>query len=108
MSDIIDSKEILTFGKYKSKNIKDIIKENPSYCQWLLERPEYLNETQLSFIKQSVKTDDVYMSFGKYKGKSLKWIFDCDKKYVHYMKKNEYIKSKMSHLLDYLRTLETL
>jgi uncharacterized protein (DUF3820 family) len=107
MSDIIDSNEILTFGKFKSRNIKDIIKEEPSYCQWLLERPDYLNETQVNILNKTIKRDDYYMSFGKYKNKSLKWIYDTDKKYIHYLKNNEYVKSKMNNLLDFLNTLGT-
>ena len=31
--------QILNFGKYKSRNILDILKENPAYCQWLYTQP---------------------------------------------------------------------
>lgn len=103
MSTLISSNEIITFGKYKSRNIKDIIIENPSYCQWLLERPSYLNEDQIKLINASIKDDDIYMTFGKYKNKPLKWIFENDKKYIHFLMNNEYVKNKMSNLIDHLK-----
>jgi uncharacterized protein (DUF3820 family) len=105
MSNIISEDEILTFGKYKARNIKDIIIENPSYCQWMLSRNDYLNDTQKSILTKSIKTDDYYLTFGKYKNKTLKSIYESDKQYIHYLKNNEYIKTKMPTLLDELSKL---
>lgn len=32
---------ILWFGKYKGKKFKDVLKENPSYLNWLLSKTKY-------------------------------------------------------------------
>lgn len=100
MSDLISSKEILTFGKYKSQNIKDIIRDQPAYCKWLLNRSGYLNEDQIKLIKSSINDEDVYLSFGKYKNKTLKWIFENDKPYIMYLQNNDYVRNKMPSLID--------
>jgi uncharacterized protein (DUF3820 family) len=105
MSDLIKSNEIITFGKYKSQNINDILKTNPSYCQWALNHSEYLNEDQKKIINNTIKTDDIFITFGKYKGKSLKWIVANDNKYTSYLKNNEYVKHKMSNLLEELNKI---
>ena len=105
MSDLINSNEIISFGKYKSQNINDILKTNPAYCQWALNHAEYLNEDQKKIINNAIKTDDIFITFGKYKGKSLKWIVANDNKYTTYLKNNEFVKNKMSNLLEELNKI---
>jgi hypothetical protein len=43
-----DNHGVLTFGKYKDKDVREVYKLDPSYCQWLH------NKSQ-KFLRQDVK-----------------------------------------------------
>ena len=107
MSDhLIMSDEIIKFGKFKSRNINEIIKEYPSYCQWMMSRPEYLNKTQIQLIKHSIRDDEIYLTFGKYKNRPLSWVFNNDQMYINYLLNNQFIKDKMVGLIEEIYKLQ--
>ena len=55
-----------------------------------------------------MKKDEIYLHFGKYKNKSLTYIFDTDKKYIEYLKNNEYILTQCGQMIDHINNLELL
>ena len=103
-NNMVNENFIIQFGKYKSKNIVDILDLNPNYCQWLLKQPllnkypdikEYLEE-------KLINPNEHYMTFGKYKGKALSDIKKNDPKYIDYLKNNDFIKTRMVSLYEAL------
>jgi len=108
MTDLISPAHILTFGKYIGKDINTIIKCDESYCSWLLRHKESskLNDEQIKILESNIREDECYIGFGKYKNRSIKWIFENDKKYIYYLKNNDYIKNNKQDILDSIKELE--
>lgn len=105
MSSYIDTNKIINFGKYKARNIDDIVIENPNYCLWLLNQNLIMSSNPL--IKEILENkfkdkNEIYLTFGKYKSKTLSWINDNDKKYIDYLKNNEYVKNNLVNLKNAL------
>lgn len=98
----------LEFGKYKNKTIQEVWDENKSYCQWLNSQPMIENYPEIKkFLDDNLKNkNDYYMTFGKYKNKALSWIIENDKKYILYLKGNEYVKTKLTKLYDIVNKLD--
>ena len=109
MTDTIVASHILSFGKYKGKDINNILKEDECYCNWLLKHKESsnLNEEQIKILESKLNINDVYIGFGKYKNKTIEWIFNNDKKYIYYLKNNEYIKKNKTDIIESINKLES-
>lgn len=101
------STEIIDFGKYKNRMIGDIFVEDKTYCQWLYSSlMSQTNEKLYKFLESKFKDkDDIYLTFGKYKNKSLTWISENDRKYILYLKGNEYVKNNLSSLYEAVNRL---
>jgi uncharacterized protein (DUF3820 family) len=101
------SAEILDFGKYKNRMIGDVFSEDKNYCQWLYNSPmTKTNENIFNFLETKFKDkNDIYLTFGKYKNKSLSWILEHDKKYIMYLKSNEFVKEKLTKLYEAVNKL---
>ena len=80
----------LRFGKYKGKNIEDVIKEDYSYITWLLTNHEAAkNDEDLHYTVQILlKKDSLNPTFrfgvGKYKGLLVTEVAKKDKGYLHW------------------------
>lgn len=101
------STEIIDFGKYKNRMIGDIFVEDKAYCRWLYSSlMSQSNEKLYKFLESKFKDkDDIYLTFGKYKNKSLTWISENDRKYILYLKGNEYVKNNLSSLYEAVNRL---
>jgi hypothetical protein len=100
--------KILKFGKFKSQKITDILDNQKAYCQWLHTQPLIMDSNPK--IKELLdlefkNKDDYYLTFGKYKNKSLDWIFNNDKFYIEYLKKNDYVSANLKELKERLNKL---
>ena len=90
------------FGKYKNKQVSDIIDSDPNYVNWVLHQPELetKNNELFSFlIKHDVKFDPDYnkklqeksdrkkefFGFGKYKNCNIEEVFNLDRKYCEHV-----------------------
>ncbi len=94
---------VLRFGKYKTRNIQDILSIDKSYCRWLINHP-YTTEDVKAYI-QSNSDDEYSMTWGKYKNKSIPWIKENDSKYFDWLCKNEYVKENCKSLKQILTQL---
>jgi uncharacterized protein (DUF3820 family) len=96
------STEVIDFGKYKNKMIGDIFVNDKAYCQWLYYSPmTQTNKNLYQYLENKFKDkNDIYLTFGKYKNKSLKWISENDKKYILYLKGNDYVKNNLTNLYE--------
>lgn len=52
------------------------------------------------------KPKDFIINFGKYKHKSILWILENDPNYIEYLKKNEFVQTKMIKLANFINDLE--
>ena len=52
------------------------------------------------------KPKDFIISFGKYKHKSVLWILENDPNYIEYLKRNEFVQTKMIKLAEFVNDLE--
>jgi hypothetical protein len=43
-----ENRGVLTFGKYKNKDVKEVYKLDPTYCQWL-------NDKSSKFLRADIK-----------------------------------------------------
>lgn len=100
--------QIIQFGKYKGKNFLDLLENKPSYCKWIYTQPTimemYPKFKELLDLKFK-DNNSYYMTFGKYKNKSLKYINENDKKYINYLKFNEYVINNLDELYTELMKL---
>ncbi len=94
------TEKTIPFGKYKSKTIEYIIENDINYAKWVFEHPTLVLDEYITKILSDTFLDknECYLNFGKHKNKSLSWIKENDLKYIDYLKKNEYVKSKMVDL----------
>lgn len=94
------TEKTIQFGKYKSKAIQYIIENDISYAKWMFEHPTLVLDDYITKILSDTfqDKDEHYLTFGKYKNKSLSWIKANDKKYIYYLKKNEYVINKLPDL----------
>jgi len=94
------TEKTIQFGKYKSKTIEYIIENDINYAKWMFEHPKLVLDEYITEILSDAfhDKDEHYLTFGKYKNKSLSWIKENDLKYIDYLQKNEYVKSKMVDL----------
>ena len=101
---LINENEIIQFGKFKGKQIRDIIINEPNYSKWCLSQPFIESYPEIKQILDNEFKDknEHFLNFGKYRNKSLAWIRENDIKYIDYLKKNEYVKSKMEDLWNSL------
>ena len=80
---------IISFGKHKGRDIKDVIETDPSYCGWLKNQPwAQKNKDLMRYIKDIQIPD---LNFGKHKNKSLDWIKENDPNYIDWLKKSDYV-----------------
>ena len=97
---------IFTFGKYKYRNIDDILNIDEKYLRWVIKLPLIGDEFRNEIIKklpQEEEEDKSYkLKFGKYKGISLNVIKNEDPKYIQYLLNNEFIKTNMKELYNLL------
>jgi len=89
------------FGKYKHKSIEDVFKDDVQYCKWVFKQP-MLKDTSpeiYDYLKEKlINKNDYYMSFGKYRNKPLSWILQNDKKYIYWLKGNQYVQEHCQKL----------
>jgi uncharacterized protein (DUF3820 family) len=90
--------QIIEFGKHSMSTFKDILEKDPSYARWLTKQPLLIGEEAMNYLKENLPEDEYIMSFGKYKGKPLEYIKRIDFQYIQYLKKNDYVQSKMLKL----------
>ena len=94
---------VLCFGKYKTRNIQDILVIDKSYCRWLINHP-YTTEDIKKYIQDN--SDNVYtMTWGKHKNKDIPWIKENDSKYFEWLCKNEYVRDNFKNLKEILLEL---
>jgi len=99
---------ILEFGKYKNREIKEVFAENPNYCHWLFKKPMTQNYKDIyKFLDENLKNKNtLYLTFGKHKNKSLDWIAENDKKYILYLKGNEFVQNKLPELAKLVNQIQ--
>lgn len=108
---LINENEIILFGKYRSKNIYDIIQDDPKYCQWLLSNKQILETyPEMKRILEDVfiDNDDIYLHFGRHKNKTLTWVKTNDPKYLIYLKNNEYVITKCPKIVEFILDIKSL
>jgi uncharacterized protein (DUF3820 family) len=94
----------IDFGKFKGHKIDDLIKNEPSYCTWLLRQKNILDKPYYDILaKTFTNPDEYYMTWGKYKGLSLTQIREQDPKYLSWLAENQYVKDKCSKLVECLK-----
>lgn len=85
--------DILEFGKYKSKSLKDVITNDWQYVKWTISESQHLYidvDKVLEYHMENRLTlapDDV-MNFGKYKGKSISEVYKIDPQYLIWLSQN--------------------
>lgn len=102
MAELIRDFEIIKFGKYKSKNIHEVMKDDIDYCQWVYRQPWISSHPEIKeLLENRFKNDgNTYLSFGKYKNKSLDYILNekKDYKYIKWLKDSDYVKENLKSL----------
>lgn len=100
---------ILDFGKYKNKSIDEIYTIDQQYARWLLNQDLLISDKPeiAEFLNSKFDSDDksFLLTWGKWKNRTIKWVFDNDKQYFNWMKKNEYIKTKCPKLFESIQEL---
>ena len=105
MTTMIEDWKIITFGKFKSCSIDDLLREEVPYCEWMYKHIKDINihDNIVKLLENKFKdSNEIYLTFGKHKNKALSWIRENDNKYIDYLKKNEYVKTKMTKLYEAL------
>jgi len=99
----------LSFGKYKNYTVEELFRRDPKYCQWLRNQPFIKNNEELydelNEVLKDVNDDDYILNFGKHKGKSLKQVYNLDRPYIDWLKKNDYVKQNCKRLCEELDTI---
>jgi uncharacterized protein (DUF3820 family) len=82
-----------TFGKYKTRDVDEILEENPSYCKWIMKQP-YLPKDVKEYIKNYLDDHEIEykMRWGKYKNLTLDEICAKDPFYISWLKNNSFAK----------------
>ena len=102
MNEEINDPLILTFGKHKGVNIKDLAITNLSYCKWLSNQPFTPSEIK-DYISNNINVDEYILKWGKYKNKSVSHIKLVDEKYIEWLKNNKFVLEKCPSLLEALK-----
>jgi hypothetical protein len=100
---------VLTFGKYNNEKLSWIIKNDPSYCHYLLYSfkgylPKYIKEV-LEPVFPNPKS--YFLTFGGYKGWDLLDIKKEDPGYITFLLNDPYIKKNCEKLYEKLLSLST-
>lgn len=104
----IEEWQIIQFGKYKGQNFLDILENNKAYCKWLHSQALIMKSNPMFLKLLDVEFKDkneYYLTFGKYKNKSLTYINNTDKKYITYLKFNDYVNENLQELKNALTNL---
>ncbi|GMF39099.1 unnamed protein product [Phytophthora fragariaefolia] len=92
----------LTFGKHKSKTIREVYETDPGYCRWLLNQKGLVDDDSDigKFLAQKFGNDDgsFLMTFGKYKLKTIKQIQAIDTNYLEWLSENEFVQTRLPKL----------
>jgi uncharacterized protein (DUF3820 family) len=103
------SDTLITFGKYRDKEISDIYESDVGYAKWLYTQELILGSKPeiKEFLRSKFEGSDMsyVMRFGKYKNKTINWIKSNDPKYIDWLQKNEYVKSNCPKLMKDLAEL---
>jgi hypothetical protein len=51
------TKNIMSWGKYKSRNIEDVYKLDPTYIKWCLKNSQYLSDPQKELMTNLLKAE---------------------------------------------------
>jgi hypothetical protein len=84
---------VINFGKFKDRDISNILNENHSYFTWLKNSAMVHRQVGLSkFLETNLKeevNDGIYrLPRGKYRGSTLEEVYKTDPKYWNYMLNN--------------------
>lgn len=98
------SEFIIDFGKYRNKNIAAFLECDNSYFKWLLKAGMSDKQPGLTdYLKTHILEDIGYvLTFGKHRNKPLCWVFEHDKQYCLWLKKN------MSEKIDLMAAIQDL
>lgn len=100
---------VLTFGKYRNKNIKEIAEIDPNYAKWVMGKSVLtsVSDEIKKYLEDKFKNSDgtYEMRWGKHKNKSIKWIYDNDRTYFNYLVTNEFVNTKCPALLKGMNDL---
>lgn len=101
---------IITFGKYKGKEIAEVYENDFGYVKWLYTQELILGSKPeiKEFLRSKFEGSDMsyVMRFGKYKNKSINSIKSNDPKYIDWLKTNEFVIGNCPRLIEELRALE--
>ncbi len=93
-------------GKYKFKEIKEVIINDPDYIEYLLEQPDLEDDLEYSikYYLQNLQEEPIYkFSIGKYKGMRVEDVYEIDKQYLnwafHNMKMSKGMRNKIANIL---------
>ncbi len=94
-------------GKYKGCSIDEIIKEDPSYCHFLVYKFKgYVPKDEKEYLSSVFMDPDSYfLSFGPYKGMDLKDVINEYPDYIEYLLNDEFIQNKCFRLKEALNKL---
>lgn len=85
--------DVISFGKYKGKTIKEIIDIDWQYIEWAVLQSQRLYADVEAIVKYhdsiivSLKPSDL-MPFGKYKGQTLASVYETDVQYLKWLETN--------------------
>jgi uncharacterized protein (DUF3820 family) len=100
---------IITFGKYKNKEIAEVYVSDLGYTKWLYTQELILGSKPgiKEFLRSKFEGSDMsyVMRFGKYKNKTIVWIKNNDPKYIDWLQKNEYVIGNCPKLVKELEAL---
>ena len=100
----------LRFGKYKSRDIEEVFRIDPSYARWLYNQDVLVSKSEeiQKFLESKFRgTEDnsSQLTFGRHKGKTLGWVRENDTKYIDYLRANEFVQRSMPSLAAELKKL---
>lgn len=106
---------LINFGKYKKLglNIDELFEKDRKYCKWIFAQPflKKNNSEIYDRLEELISTDNensFRLNHGKYKGKTLKEVYDLDKNYIEYLKKQPFIKDSCKNIMVEIEFLESL
>ena len=85
--------DIIPFGKYKGKTVKEIVENDWQYIEWAVLQSQRLYADVEAIVKYqdsiivSLKPTDI-MPYGKYKGQTLASVHETDIQYLRWMEAN--------------------
>lgn len=101
----LEKEMLLTFGKYKNRDIYEILSIDKSYCKWLQKCLQC--DPDIKKIIDDNLTNEYVMPFGKYKNKTLNFIKTVDIKYIDWLKNNTYVKTNCEELMNELSKISS-